>query len=108
MQIFCHTPLTVVLTEIIADCVWDSNLIPKALQKERRGYLDALLVDKAVACDKRHTLSVGWIDYQKAYNRVPHGWLDQVLCTARVPEKVRHCIRNLRQQWQSGVRMLFR
>ena len=100
--------LTAVLTEIIADRVWDIDVIlrvQKALRKKRRGCLDALLIDGTVAReakDERHTLSVGWIDYQKAYDHVSHGWLDQVLCTTGVPEKVGHCIRNLRQQWQSA------
>ncbi len=31
------------------------------------------------ATSRSRNLSVAWIDYQKAYDRVPHGWLELVL-----------------------------
>ena len=48
------------------------DLIPheqKALRKGRRGCLDALVIDAAVAEEAKETrrnLSVGWVDYRKA------------------------------------------
>ena len=35
------------------------------------------------------TLSVGWIDFEKAYDRVPHEWVTSVLDTVRAPRWVR-------------------
>ena len=39
-----------------------------------------LLIDKTVlkACKKRHTnLSMAWTDYRKAYELVPHSWVNE-------------------------------
>ena len=58
--------------------VMEFGLLPMeqcALSRGHRGCLDALLVDQAVA-ESTHArgsnLSVAWIDFQKAYDRVPH------------------------------------
>ena len=46
-----------------------------------RGCIDALLLDDSVhrrLAIKYGTASMAWINYQKAYDRVPHGWLLRV------------------------------
>lgn len=59
----------------------DRDLLPqeqKAIQKGRRGCLDARTIDAAVAVEAqmhRRDLSVGWIDYRKAYDMTPHRWI---------------------------------
>ena len=50
----------------------------KGRRKGSRGTKDQLLVDKAILknCWRRLTnLSMAWIDYEKAYNMVPHSWI---------------------------------
>ena len=47
-----------------------------------RGTKDQLLIDKTVLkdCKKRYTnLSMVWIDYRKAYDLVPHSWVNQCM-----------------------------
>ncbi len=59
----------------------------KALRKGRRGCLDALIVDAAVAGEtklRRRNLSIGWVDYKKAFDMVPHPWLK---CVLKLPRK---------------------
>ena len=50
-------------------------------------------------CDARfkglRTLSVGWIDFEKAYNRVPHEWVTSVLDTIHAPRWVRTTVGRL-------------
>ena len=90
--------LTGVLTILLWDHLEEHNIIPveqKALRKGRRGCLDALMVDSMIAGEakfKRRNLSVAWTDYQKAYDRVPHSWLEWVLQIIGAPEKARQCI----------------
>ena len=50
----------------------------KGCKKKSRGTKDQLLIDKTILqdCRKRHTnLGMAWIDYEKAYNMVPHSWI---------------------------------
>ena len=54
----------------------------KGCRKGSRGSKDQLLVDKAIVtnCLRRLTnLSIAWIDYKKAYDMVPHSWIQKCL-----------------------------
>ena len=99
--------LTSSLANVLQDHSDEHELIPpeqRALRRGRRGCLDALMVDFMVGQEAQlrgRNLSVAWIDYQKAYDRVPHGWLERVLRVVRAPVKVRHCISSLIQHWTS-------
>jgi len=68
------------------------------------GCLDTLLVDSAVSREakrKRKSPSVAWIDYQKAYDRVPHGWLQLVLMDINSSAVVTHIVSELIRLWQT-------
>ena len=56
------------------------------------------------------TQSVGWIDFEKAYDRVPHEWVTSVLDTVRVPRWVRTIVGRLQPMWRTvmGVRSVNR
>ena len=102
--------LTSSLALILQEHSTEYELIPpeqKALRRGRRGCLDALMVDFMVGQEawlKQRNLSVAWIDYQKACDRVPHGWLERVLRVCKVPVKVGRCISSLIQKWGSEFR----
>ena len=49
----------------------------------------------------RKDLSVAWIDYSKAFNRVPHKWLRKVLKSIRAPKQLRRTLANLIPLWRS-------
>lgn len=93
--------LTAVITNLLQAHVKEYTIIlaeQRALRKGRRGCLDALMIDSMVMQEAMlwcHNLSVAWIDYQKAYDRVPHGWLKLVLQFIGAPDDVRHCISSL-------------
>ena len=73
------------MTETIAESIYiflDANdklpVEQKGCKKKSRGTKDQLLIDKTILqdCRKRHTnLGMAWIDYEKAYNMVPHSWI---------------------------------
>ena len=56
-------------------------------------------MDQMVITDAKfkglRTLSVGWIDFEKAYNRVPHEWLTTVLDIIHTPGWVRSTVGRL-------------
>ena len=99
--------LTSVLTGVLQEHLENSGILPdeqKALRKGRRGCLDALVIDSMIIREtklRRMNLSVAWIDYKKAYDRVPHGWLERVLEYIHAPEKVRHCLSRLIPLWET-------
>ena len=52
----------------------------KGWKRGSRRTKDQLLIDKTVLkdCKKRHTnLSMTWLDYRKAYDLVPHSWVNE-------------------------------
>ena len=60
----------------------DENLIPKEQKgcyRGSKGSKDQLLISKAILqeCKRREKkkMSMAWIDYQKAFDRVPHSWI---------------------------------
>ena len=59
----------------------DKKLLPKEQRgccRGTKGCKDHLLLSKALVQDckrKKRNLSMAWIDYQKAFGKVPHGWI---------------------------------
>ena len=54
----------------------------KGCKRGSRGTKDQLLIDITVLkdCRKRYTnLSMAWIDYRKAYDLVPHTWVNECM-----------------------------
>ncbi len=78
----------------------------KALRKGRRGCLDAVTIDAAVANETtmgQGDLSIGWVDYQKAYDLVPHPWITRVLKAIRAPKEVRKAVERLMPRWRTNL-----
>ena len=80
----------------------------KAIHREQRGCHDALLVDNMISESSRvrsRDLSVAWIDYKKAYDRVPHAWILRVLDVIKAPQCLRRCIALLIPLWKSQFQL---
>ena len=97
-----------VLADSLAAHIEANGLLPEeqpALRKGARGCVDCLAVDKVVITDARfkglRTLSVGWIEFDKAYDRVPHEWLISVLDTICAPGWVRATVGCLHSMWRT-------
>jgi len=71
-----------------------NHLIPceqKGCAIDRRGTKDLLLTDKAIVknCKRRKTnLEMVWVDYKKAYDRVPHSWIIECMNMYKVNSKI--------------------
>ncbi len=78
----------------------------KALRKGRRGCLDALTIDAATTAEaamNQRDLSIGWVDYQKAFDLVPHAWIVKVLKAVRAPSEVRKAVERLMPDWKTNL-----
>ena len=97
--IACLNLLWKVLTGIFAEKAYkhldDNSLLTdeqKGCKKNTRGTKDHLILDKEILrnCRRRLTnLSMGWLDFKKAYDMVPHSWIisyiySYFICLGRV------------------------
>ena len=99
----------------MAEVLYNHAIVHSYLPQEHRaicrghcGCLDALMVDSMVAREAmvcHCNPSVAWIDYQKAYNRVPHEWLRRVLSSVRAHLSIQHTLDSLRKKWSSVFRV---
>src|SRR5450631_3979353 len=86
-----------------------NGLIPceqKGCASNCRGAKDQLLTDKAVVknCKRRNTnLHMVWIDYKKAYDRVPHSWLIECMNLYKVNGKLRDFLAREMQKWTTEL-----
>ena len=71
-----------------------------------RGTKDQLLIDKMIVknCKKHLTsLAVAWIDYRKAYDMVPHSWIEKCMNMFGVAVNVRSFISESMKHWNTGL-----
>ena len=78
----------------------------KGCKRGSRGTKNQLLIDKTVLkdCKKRHTnLSMAWIDYRKAYDLVPHSWVNECMEMFGIAENLRTFLPKSMQQWRLSL-----
>ena len=52
-------------------------------------------------CKKRHTnMSMTWIDYNKAYDFVPHSWINECMELSGIADNVRNFLKKSIEQWK--------
>ena len=77
--------LTGMLAEELHEHLEKTNSLPweqKGCRKGSRGTKDQLLINKMIVkdCKMRLTsLAVAWINYRKAYDMVPHSWIQKCM-----------------------------
>ena len=92
--------------EEMYDYLEQEKLLPeeqKGCRQGSRGTKDQLLIDKTVLkdCKKRHNnLSMAWIDYKKAYNFVPHNWVNECMELFGIADNVRNSLEKSVEQWK--------
>ena len=68
-----------------------------------RGTKDQLLIDKMIGIDcktRRTNLAVSWIDFQKAYDSVPHSWILETLKLYKINPQI---VAFLQNQCRYGI-----
>ena len=106
--ITCLPLMWKLLTGVIAEEMYNylerEKILPeeqKGCRRESRGTKDQLLIDKTVLkdCRKRHNnLSMAWIDYRKAYDLVPHSWVNECMEMFGIAENLRTFLQKSMQQ----------
>ena len=97
------------IAEIIMQHCTQNKIITEEQAAGKRGSwgtTDQLLINKMiydqVTSDQR-SLAVDWLDYKKAFDSVPHSWILESLCLAKIPAKIINAISNLMTKWKTRL-----
>ena len=109
--ITCLPLMWKLLTGIVAYEIYNhlekNDLLPEeqiVCRRNSRVTKDQLLIDKAVMkkCRRKKVgLSMVWIDYQKAYDMVPHSWIKKSMEVCRVANNISHFLSKSMESWQT-------
>ena len=106
----CLPVMWKLLTGIIAEDLYEfldtENLLPdeqKECRKNSQGTKDQLYIDKMVLKEvksRKKNIAMGWIDYKKAYDVVPHSWILKLFGAA---ENIRSLLENSMKSWRTEL-----
>jgi len=71
-----------------------------------RGTEDQLLIDKVLSADSKQrkaNLAMGWIDYKKAYDTVPHFWIIQSMELHMIDHKIINLVQQSVGSWNTAL-----
>ena len=71
-----------------------------------KGCKDQLMISKAIYedCRRRNkNLSVAWIDYQKAFDSVPHSWVEKSIALVGVNSKIVRFCKLSMEKWNTRL-----
>ena len=108
--IACLLLMWKLLTGVIVDQIYahldQEKLTPeeqKGCRKSSRGTNDLLYIDRAVIKEvksRNKNLAMAWIDYEKAYDMVPHSWIIEYLDLLGVAEGIKNLLENSMENWE--------
>ena len=76
----------------------------KGCRKISRGCKDQLLLDKCIMnANKNKQISYAWIDFQKAYDNVPHSWIKEILKIYKIDEVTTNFIVHSMTKWKTKI-----
>ena len=70
--------------------------------------LELLMISKMILGEvikHKRSIVMAWLDYQKAFDAVPHKWVLIVLKLAKVPQLVISAIETLMQKWSTNLHL---
>jgi hypothetical protein len=104
--------LTGILADKLYEHLYDQDVIgeeQKGCIRNSRGTKDHLMLDKAILRDskkRRTNLAVCWIDYQKAYDMLPHSWILKTMEITGMAKNVIEFIRSSMRSWNTELEYL--
>ena len=78
----------------------------KECRKDSQGTKDQLLIDKQILkhCKKhQRNLTMGWIDYKKVYDMVPHDWMIEAIKMVEIPGNIVNLFENNKETWRTEL-----
>ena len=106
--------LTLLLSNKIYDHITRSSpsnapilqLEQKGFRKQSRGCKDQLLIDKCIMKNNINTnINFAWIDYEKAYDSIPHSWIKEVLELYKIDPTTSNFIIQSMQTWKTKMHL---
>ena len=88
-----------------------AKLLPieqKGCRKGTKGCLDQLLISKIVIEDckkKKKNLSIAWLDYQKAFDSMPHSWIIHALEIMGVHPNIVNACKNMMEHLSTVIQL---
>jgi hypothetical protein len=63
------------------------------------------MISKAIYedCRRNKNLSIAWIDYQKAFDSVPHTWVEKSIALVGVNSKIVICGKLCTEKWYTRL-----
>lgn len=111
--ITCLPTIYKIMTGIIAEKIYehleDNNLIAeeqKGCRKQAQGCKEQLTIDQIITKHaKKHKkdLHVAYIDYQKAFDSVPHQWLNKVLSIYKIDTGICKFLEAVMGKWKTNL-----
>lgn len=101
--------LTSCLTEKIYQHVYEKNIIAehqKGCRREAMGCKEQLIIDEVIleqAKKQNRNIHIAYIDYQKAFDSVPHSWLIHILSTYKIHPCIVNFLENIMQKWKTTL-----
>ena len=115
LPITCLTTMYKTLTGIIAKSISthleEQSLLPaqqKGCHTGSKGCKDRLMISKTIYedCRRRNkNLSIAWIDYQRAFDSVPHSWVEKSIELVGVISKIVRFCKLSMEKW--NTRLIF-
>ncbi|XP_044766184.1 uncharacterized protein LOC123322306 [Coccinella septempunctata] len=81
---------------------WEQN----GCKNNGKGSKELLIVDRTItrqAKTRKKNISMAWINYQKAYDSVPHSWLIKILKIYKVNEQIIRLLQFLMSTWRTKI-----
>ena len=111
--ICCLSTTYKLLTGLIADAIYCHLDLGNYMGNEQKGCIrkkmgtkDQLLINKAILEDakrRQRNLSMAWVDYQKAFDSVPHSWINRCLELYKVEEGLRTFLKDQMTKWKTSI-----
>ena len=80
------------------------QLEQKGFRKKSRGCKDQLLIDKCITKNNNNTnINFAWIDYEKAYDSIPHSWIEEVLHLYKIDPTTSNFIIQSMKTWKTKM-----
>ena len=78
----------------------------KGCRKKSRGTHDQLFIDKMLMKEvkqRKKNVAMAWVDYKKAYDMVPHSWLEECLEIFGIADNVKKLLSNSMKTWRTEL-----
>jgi hypothetical protein len=106
-----YNTITSITSKHMQKYIHDINLMPKEQKRccrGSKGCKDHLLISKAILLEcksRKKSLCMAWIDYQKAFDSVPHSWIIKSLELTGINNKIISFTKKTMSYWRTSMHL---